>query len=163
MTRKWAARTGSRRLTGCAAPTSLIQNLKNSRHDLMHLQWAPCSACALAHSLSGDGATDPTRRSHPSLWTQACARAAGDHPAAVSGRAGTSGADVWSHASVGRRGVEVPIASATVQAPRIRSNRPFPTPAHVCRSARAIWTQTEPKSFSPRGSPQVKELKDSKL
>ena len=59
----------------CAAPTFLDQNLKNSRHDLMHLQWAPCSACALAHSLSGDGATDPTRRSYPSLWTQACARA----------------------------------------------------------------------------------------
>ena len=61
--------------TGCATPTFLDQNLKNSRHDLMPPPVGTLLRLRSGPQPSGDCATDPTWRSHCSLWTQTYARA----------------------------------------------------------------------------------------
>ena len=62
-------------LTGCAAPTFLDRNLKNSRHDLIQSQVGALLCLRSEPQRWRRQRSDPTRRSHPSLWTQACARA----------------------------------------------------------------------------------------
>ena len=69
--------------TGCAAPTLLNQNLKNSRHDLIPPKWAPYSACAWGRSpaetarLTRAGAPSPLSGRSPTRtrrWRPPCSR-----------------------------------------------------------------------------------------